>query len=153
MDFGDGKISSLENPGHIFESPGVYDVSLTVTGPRSSDTTTRTITVIPYKTLEDTIQITGSQANDHFGTSVADLVEFYSDWYYGAGHDFIIGAPGWKNTSGQAVGAAFVYYEGLYEEDLSASNARVTYKGNAEGDHFGAAVAGAGNLNQDNYGM
>jgi PKD repeat protein len=39
-DFGDGGTSTLQDPGHAYASPGVYDVSLTVSGPGGSDTAT-----------------------------------------------------------------------------------------------------------------
>jgi len=35
--FGDGRTSTEQNPEHIFTEPGVYSVSLTVTGPAGSD--------------------------------------------------------------------------------------------------------------------
>jgi len=37
-DFGDGTISNLQNPSHVFEGSGVYAVRLTVTGPGGSST-------------------------------------------------------------------------------------------------------------------
>ena len=40
-DFGDGTTSALQNPGHTYQSPGEYSVSLTVTGPGGIDTLTR----------------------------------------------------------------------------------------------------------------
>ncbi len=41
-DFGDGATSAEQNPTHTYDSPGIYDVTLTATGPGGSDTTTRT---------------------------------------------------------------------------------------------------------------
>ena len=40
--FGDGGSSSLTNPGHQYTAPGIYSVSLTVSGPAGSDTETKT---------------------------------------------------------------------------------------------------------------
>jgi PKD repeat protein len=37
-DFGDGSGSSDQNPTHIYSKPGIYTVSLTVTGPGGTDT-------------------------------------------------------------------------------------------------------------------
>lgn len=45
-DFGDGSTSSAQNPGHIYTVPGIYTVTLTVTGPGGTDTITGTITVL-----------------------------------------------------------------------------------------------------------
>ncbi|MGQ9908854.1 MAG: PKD domain-containing protein [Candidatus Flexifilum sp.] len=43
--FGDGATSSERNPVHVFNSPGVYNVFLTTTGPGGSSFTGQTITV------------------------------------------------------------------------------------------------------------
>jgi PKD repeat protein len=39
--FGDGTTSTAQNPTHVYSSAGVYNLSLTVTGPGGSDTTLR----------------------------------------------------------------------------------------------------------------
>jgi len=51
-DFGDGGTSTQQSPSHTYNDPGVYTVSLTVTGPCGSNTKTRPdyITVIPPPT-------------------------------------------------------------------------------------------------------
>jgi len=36
-DFGDGEVSSDRNPSHVYQSPGMYTVALTVAGPGGSD--------------------------------------------------------------------------------------------------------------------
>ena len=41
-DFGDGGTSTQQNPSHIYDQPGYYTVSLTVTSPADSDTETKT---------------------------------------------------------------------------------------------------------------
>jgi len=41
-DFGDGGSSIEENPQYVYTTPGIYSVSLTVTGPGGSDTHTKT---------------------------------------------------------------------------------------------------------------
>ena len=40
--FGDGGTSNLSNPSHLYSAPGVYDVTLTVTGPGGSDAEVKT---------------------------------------------------------------------------------------------------------------
>jgi len=49
-DFGDGGTSTEQNPSHDYVAAGTYAVSLTVTGPRGSDTNTKAdyITVTPF---------------------------------------------------------------------------------------------------------
>jgi PKD domain len=46
-DFGDGETSTLENPIHEYRDPGVYPVSLTVTGPGGTDTK-KSLLWLPY---------------------------------------------------------------------------------------------------------
>jgi PKD repeat protein len=48
-DFGDGQISSIQNPSHIYTNPGMYTVGLTATNSGGSNTTVRSnyITVVP----------------------------------------------------------------------------------------------------------
>jgi|JI9StandDraft_2_1071091.scaffolds.fasta_scaffold56833_5 PKD repeat protein len=41
-DFGDMGTSNLQNPAYIYSTPGVYTVSLTVTGPGGSDVDAQT---------------------------------------------------------------------------------------------------------------
>ena len=89
-DFGnDGEISNLENPTHIYELPGTYTVSLTVTGPYGSKTKTQTDyikVVIPVPTITNispTKGEVGSQViitGTGFGaTQNSSLVKFYND--------------------------------------------------------------------------
>lgn len=52
-DFGDGSMSNEQNPTHTYSIPGMYSVSLTVTGNNGSDTDTKTnlIRVEPIRTF------------------------------------------------------------------------------------------------------
>ena len=47
--FGDGATSTAQAPAHVYEAPGTYSVSLTVTGPGGTVTSTRIgyVTVVP----------------------------------------------------------------------------------------------------------
>ena len=44
-DFGDGNFSTLQNPVHIYNSEGTYNVSLTVSDGTQADSTTKDITL------------------------------------------------------------------------------------------------------------
>jgi len=45
-DFGDGMSSGAVNPGHLYSAPGRYSVSLTVTSPTATRTTTKTDLIV-----------------------------------------------------------------------------------------------------------
>ncbi len=45
-DFGDGGSSGASNPSHDYGAPGIWQVTLTVTGPGGSDAVTMTVTVL-----------------------------------------------------------------------------------------------------------
>ncbi len=47
-DFGDGTVSTLRDPSHTYETAGDYAVSLTVSGPGGSATTSATVEVFPF---------------------------------------------------------------------------------------------------------
>jgi PKD repeat protein len=47
--FGDGGSSDLENPGHVFNTPGVYTVTLTVAGPNAEDTEVKPAFITVYE--------------------------------------------------------------------------------------------------------
>ena len=49
--FGDGLFSELENPVHVYESPGTYEVSLKVTGSHNEDIMTRPSYIIVHPDL------------------------------------------------------------------------------------------------------
>ncbi len=60
-DFGDGSASGLQNPTHVYQSPGTYEVTLILTDPLAcnvSDTLTQTVQILPELTLilPDTLQ-------------------------------------------------------------------------------------------------
>ncbi|MDA3787447.1 MAG: PKD domain-containing protein [Desulfobacula sp.] len=44
--FGDGQTSTLSNPGHAYQNPGKYTVSLTVNGPGGTDTGTKSYYIL-----------------------------------------------------------------------------------------------------------
>ena len=48
-DFGDGTTSRSKDPTHVYKTPGVYTVTLTVSGPAGSDTETK----VDYITVEE----------------------------------------------------------------------------------------------------
>jgi PKD repeat protein len=50
--FGDGGTSNQQNPIHVYQSPGTYLITLTVTGPGGSDTTSRAISVSPPRRID-----------------------------------------------------------------------------------------------------
>jgi PKD repeat protein len=57
-DFGDGSTSTIENPWHVFDSTGSFDVSLKVTNDDGSDETTSTViikdpTILAFEVIKE----------------------------------------------------------------------------------------------------
>lgn len=89
-DFGDGSTSTEQNPIHTYTSPGVYTVTLTVSGPGGSDTETKPnyITVNhPAPTADFTASPTSGTAPlavQFTDQSTGDIMAW--DWLFGDGH-------------------------------------------------------------------
>jgi hypothetical protein len=96
-----------------------------------------------YSVENADLKIYGTAANDHFGWDVADAGDVNGTY-----DDVIIGAPG--NTSTEP-GKVYIFYGWDIKNDgdgiLLASDANVTITGGKNGDRFGCAVAGAGDIN------
>jgi len=88
--FGDGGMSSAENPVYLYEEPGTYTVTLTVTGPGGSDTETKAgyINALPEPTVEADFEteIMGENfpIQVTFQSTSSGDIESYN-WYFGDG--------------------------------------------------------------------
>ena len=69
-DFGDGSISTLQNPTHIYNSPGVFNVTLTSTNSSGSDSKIQTITAIQVLNLSTTMINSNSCSTPNGSASV-----------------------------------------------------------------------------------
>lgn len=80
-DFGDGNTSSVLNPTHTYDTPGSYDVALSVNS--GGDTETKTITILPTKPLPYTTADGGDfESNPEDFTSAA-LIHGVNLWERG----------------------------------------------------------------------
>jgi PGF-pre-PGF domain-containing protein len=71
--FGDGDMSTLQNPTHIYSEPDTYTVSLTVMNPVGSNTITRTINVYATPPVDVTVaNFTYAQTNFTYLTVATD---------------------------------------------------------------------------------
>ena len=84
--FGDGSVSALQSPSHGYTTPGVYTVSLTVTGPSGTNTSSVpaavTVTAPPSLRIESVVPGTAGGRNTFniTGASVnADIVMLWSN--------------------------------------------------------------------------
>jgi PKD repeat protein len=69
-DFGDGGISSEQNPQHVYETPGIYDVSLTIFDGTFTDTETKTA----YITVNSLVgPVAGFSADPLGGTAPLEI--------------------------------------------------------------------------------
>jgi hypothetical protein len=92
------------------------------------------------------VSIKGNLAGDLFGWDVACAGDLNADGY----DDIIIGAPG--NDSNR--GTVYIFYgqdSKTWQGGFYAYNANVTITGDSQGDQFGYSVAGAGNVNADEF--
>jgi len=89
-DFGDGTTSTVENPAHVYSTPGVYSVSLTVAGPGGTDTGVQTnlVTVNASNALlaqfVSTATIGFAPLDVSFTSTSTGAVETYA-WSFGDG--------------------------------------------------------------------
>ena len=132
--FGDGTTSTEPNPTHTYTEIDKYTVSLAVTGPKGSDTKTRTdyISVgrIPAMEIEETkILAEDGTYSDMFGYSVA-IDDDYA----------IVGTLG-DADNGKSSGAAYIFKR---EGDTWVQMTRLIPTDNATGDYFGFSVSISG---------
>jgi len=66
-DFGDGTTSNLQNPSHVYSSPGIYTVSMTATSTVGSDTETK----VNYLTVRPAVNFTGTPTSGTGSLSVS----------------------------------------------------------------------------------
>jgi hypothetical protein len=88
------------------------------------------------------VVLTGAAASDYFGVAVAGAGDVNGDGYA----DVIAGARA-NDGGGTDAGRAYVYYGGSSMDAV----ADVILTGEAAGDNFGGAVAGAGDVSGDGY--
>ncbi len=80
-DFGDGNLSVLPNPNHLFQTYGDYLVCLTVSNDCSTDSVCQWISVCPYNVQADfTYQSVVTQTNIQFTDNSTDAVSHYWDF-------------------------------------------------------------------------
>ncbi len=84
-----------------------------------------------------------NQSNAQFGFAASHAGDINNDGYA----DIVIGAPGYDISGTLDVGAVFVYYGAV--DGIRA--AYTALYGNQNGSRFGAAVSGAGDVNNDGY--
>lgn len=82
-DFGDGNTSTQSNPTHVYASPGVYTVCLTVTDSCGTDSTCQSITVCPTPAAAFSGQ--GSQLSYNFTDNSPSAASSWL-WDFGDGN-------------------------------------------------------------------
>jgi PKD repeat protein len=131
-DFGDGASSTLQDPVHTYSNAGKYTVSLTVTGPKGSETETKNdyISVESILGLEELkVRPTDVVAGDWLGNSVSI-----------SGDYAIIGAY-FDDDKGTNSGSAYIYQR-IGEKWVKA--AKLSASDGAANDLFGYNVSISG---------
>jgi PKD repeat protein len=72
-DFGDTQTSAEQNPVHVYSPPGIYDVSLDVTGPGGNDAETKPAYIAVVDTTMPVINITSPENNTGVDTEIVTV--------------------------------------------------------------------------------
>ena len=130
--FGDETTSTLQSPTHTYTAAGVYTVSLTVSGPRGTDTLTRTNYITVYTPVEAgftavptsgvaplTVTFTNTSTGDYtaslwdFGDGVTSTLESLTHVYTTGGVYTVtltVSGPGGSNTEAECITVWEVVY-------------------------------------------
>ncbi len=101
--FGDGGTSVLQDPQHVYASPGTYNVTLTGMDDNGCDSTatyTMTVNPLPYADFNTSAPSCVNSSVDFFDLSSAPggwVTEWH--WYFGDGFDTIVLFPDPPNVS------------------------------------------------------
>lgn len=114
--FGNSNTSAVQNPSTIYSGPGVYPVTLTVTGPGGTSTKTKNVTVFDKPTVAFTTASTAGCAP--FSTSFTSTVTLNGPGPGSYVWDFGDGATATGPTASHVYGNA-----GSYTVSLTVSNA------------------------------
>jgi hypothetical protein len=88
--------------------------------------------------------VSGENQDDLFGWNVSGAGDINFDGY----SDFIVGAPGYDNERGRA----YIFLGSpSFSGNFTADSANITINGSAQGDRFGWAVTGGGDVNFDGF--
>jgi PKD repeat protein len=95
--FGDGGTSTVANPTHVYAAPGIYSVSLKVTGPAGSNTQTRTnyvtvTTAVPVAQFTGNPTSGGSPLTVAFTNTSTGSITSYA-WTFGDGGTSTAASP------------------------------------------------------------
>ncbi|MFZ5979687.1 MAG: PKD domain-containing protein, partial [Candidatus Zixiibacteriota bacterium] len=112
-DFGNGRTSTDQNPRHYYVDPGIYTVSLTVTGPGGSDTETKQAYIIVKDRLTAAFSATPTSGGAPLSVAFSDQSSDATSWNWDFGDGVIstLQNPNHNYTS-----------EGVYIVTLTAAN-------------------------------
>jgi len=88
--------------------------------------------------------IAGGEGNENFGWRIVGAFDINGDGY----DDIIICDPGYKSSSTNDIGAAYIH---MGSADGIATTHDATYYGSAEDDHLCISASGLGDVNGDGY--
>ena len=69
-EFGDGGVSDLQDPSHVYTAPGAYTVSLTASGPAGSRTATKTGYIVVTESVVEAWRSASGAFSQPFSVSV-----------------------------------------------------------------------------------
>ncbi len=133
-DFGDQSTSTFQNPTHVFNSPGVYNVKLVVTNALGSDSIIRLITVTNTFTVNvtatptticngDSVQLNAIATGSTYKTYSVSNIPFAP--ISGAGTLVSLGDE--QMSSAKPIGFTFNFFGSDYTDFYLASNGFITF--------------------------
>ena len=132
-DFGDGGTATSQNPIHTFETPGVYDVSLSVSSGSDTETKPSYITILPFKSTPYLAADGGDFESNPTDFASKALKGGINVWEKGVPGNFLAspesGTDAWKTIlDSDLTDLGFNYASALYSPAFDFSDDSRDYK-------------------------
>lgn len=130
--FGDGNTSTDRNPSHTYETPGTYDVSLTINSGADTETKADYITILPVKAVPYTLADGGDFESNPNDFTSASLLNNINIWERGTPTGTLnstsSGVNAWKTgLSSNLTNLGFDHSSALYTPAFDLTNPSKDY--------------------------
>jgi len=131
-DFGDGGVSSAQNPTHSFGANGTYTVSLTASHALDSDTLTRVSYITVIDSVAAAFNASPTQGNASLDVAFTDLSTGHPDawsWEFGDNETSTVQSPGYTYTVPGNYTVNLIVWNSLRPDLTSEASATVAVYG------------------------